>query len=141
MSATLNRYSLAREVSSYLYQESLDRGLVGNTNDINIKFECEKHFPDRIIDNEFPEDEMYYIFDCLMDDDVLSLIKQSVDTEIKTPRINVYGHDGWMFGVSCKKTANDNYIIKIRTAYKERNHLNRKRVIETKQIFTVGEND
>lgn len=132
---TTNRYKMGRLISNFLTDLVINNGLSRNGCDgINIKFEFEKHIADRLIDREFPKDQFEKITTRMARHYVCELIYLYESSS--TRRINMYGDDGHMIGVTVRKTPNGNYIIKLRTCYKERNHGNRVRDIKTHSIFT-----
>lgn len=129
---SLNRYALARQLSGQILDMLRDYRLINNENGVNVRFEFEKHLPDRLIDHEFPKDEFDRILHGMMKrvGEMIYLVEADCAN-----RINVYGDDDWMVGVTGKRTQNGNYIFKIRTAYKERNSKHRQRTIAAEKIY------
>ncbi|CAL9967289.1 hypothetical protein VPHD479_0116 [Vibrio phage D479] len=134
MTQPMNRYKMGRLISNFLTEMVIKNNLSENDEGINVKFDFEKHIADRLIDREFPKEQFEKIITRTVRYHVCEMIYLY---EIGTHRrINVYGDDGHMIGMTMRRTLNGNYLIKLHTCYKERNHGNRERVIKTHQIFT-----
>lgn len=92
------------------------------------------HIADRMTDREFPIEEFTFIMNQIVKN------KQILVNIVKNPnvpaRINFYGHDDYMVGVTFHESKNfpNKYDIQLRTLYKERNAQNRERNVSVYKV-------
>lgn len=92
------------------------------------------HIADRMTDREFPIEEFTYIINQIVKN------KQILVNIVKNPdvptRVNFYGHDAHMIGVTFHESKNfpNKYDIQLRTLYKERNSENRERNVSVYKV-------
>ncbi|QHJ78821.1 MAG: hypothetical protein [Caudoviricetes sp.] len=128
---TENRYRNRNIIREYLNEKG--------TNNLQFDghrflFKADIHIADRMTDREFPFEEFEFI--------ILALIKNKhilidiVNNPDIPPRVNLYGRDDYMIGVTLHKsnTEDGKHLIVLRTLYKERNSKNRERNVTVHKV-------
>lgn len=111
------------------------------------RINIEMHVIERLNDREFPIDEFMQIVAKTVsryEQTLLDLVESRFNAENPEPmRIQCYGHGAWMVGATIaihanKYTGGKSYHFCIRTCYKERNAVHRRRTIDSEKIWTRG---
>ncbi|WNL62977.1 hypothetical protein [Citrobacter phage Ci1] len=92
------------------------------------------HIADRMTDREFPIEEFTFIMNQLVKN--RQILVNIVNNPDVPARINFYGNNDYMIGVTFHKSSNfpNKYDIQLRTLYKERNAQNRERNVSVYKV-------
>lgn len=102
----------------------------GNT----FLFKAGIHIADRMTDREFPVEEFMYIINKIVSDKKMLL---NIANNNDIPRINFYGRNDYMLGVTLHKSSKypNKWDINLRTLYQERNSKYRERNVAVLKVF------
>ena len=130
-----NRYRMLREGREYINKVATRYGSVEK----KLLFDLEYHVVDQLIAREFPARVFEIITGRLIkhhQEELIGLADLPADKRPK--RINVYSdmpNSPYMIGITVSRSVKTGFVyVNMRTCYKERNHKNRKRIIEAYKI-------